>query len=65
MIFLYIVLAAVLLLIGALMVNTAVQASKAKKLQAPAAKPSDEAISHYAQRLAKMIQCKTVSVKDS
>lgn len=65
MIFLYVVLAAVLIFISILFINTAVKSSKAKKLTPPVSEPAEKEKEYYAQRLSKMIQCKTVSVKGS
>ncbi len=52
-------------LIAVLLLNTAVKTAKARKLTGsdPAAAP--EELEKYARTLAKMVQCKTVSVKDS
>lgn len=65
MIVFYIVLVLIALLVIALIINTAVSVSKARKLKEPSEKYSDEEINYYADRLSQMIKCKTVSVKNS
>lgn len=64
MVAVYIVLVVLAVLIIVLGVNTAVKTSKARKLTPSDAKYSQEELKYYADRLAKMIQCKTVSVKN-
>ena len=65
MIFLFVVLALLAVLLLILIVNTVFQCSKARKLVPSQQNHSDDEINYYAERLQKMIQCKTVSVKDS
>ena len=65
MIILFITLAMVLCLICVLAINTAVATKKARKLKEFKPFYNDKEIEYYATRLSKMIQCKTVSVKDS
>lgn len=48
-----------------LMIRTAAVTSKARKLSSSDLHFSDEEIKKYADRLSKMIKCKTVSIKDS
>ena len=63
MIVLYIILAIVALLLIVLLVNTAVKCSKARKLTPCKMEYTEDELNKYSERLAKMIQCKTVSVK--
>jgi len=65
MMVLYIILAVFALLLLVLMVNTALKCVKARKLVPYKAEYTEEELNHYASRLAKMIRCKTVSVKGS
>ncbi|MGN0520233.1 MAG: M20/M25/M40 family metallo-hydrolase [Candidatus Fimenecus sp.] len=65
MIVLYIVLALLALLILVLLGNTFAVSKKARKLTAAKSAHTESEIETYALRLRKMIQCKTVSVKDS
>lgn len=64
MIFVYIILAVILLFLCVIFTKTAVVKSKSKKLTKSKLSYTDEQIMYYAQRLQKMIQCKTVSKKD-
>lgn len=65
MIFLWVVLAVLIAFIAFLLINTAVKTKKARKLKESKIQYSEKEINYYANRLAKMIRCKTVSVKDS
>lgn len=65
MIVLVILAALIVLLLIVLAVNKIRNTSKAPKLQKAEKKFTDEEILRYAERLQKMIVCKTVSVKDS
>ena len=62
---LFIVLAIVLCLVAILVANTVITKNKARKLTEFKPFYNDEEIEYYVTRLQKMIQCKTVSVKDS
>ena len=59
------ILALLVILVTVLAVNTAKSAKKARKLTKFKPFYNDEEIEYYVNRLQKMIQCKTVSVKDS
>lgn len=63
--YLYIAAALVVLFTAVLLVRTAFICAKAQKLKAEPPKPDEARSLEYAQKLAKMIQCKTISVKDS
>lgn len=65
MIVLYIVLALLLVLIAALVIRTVVFTKKARRLAPEKENVSKEKSLEYAERLSKMIKCKTISVKDS
>lgn len=65
MIVFYCILAVILLLAAVLLINTAIKASKARKLVGEHPAFSEEELQPYAAALADMIRCKTVSVKDS
>lgn len=65
MIVLYIVLALLVVLLVVLLVNTVRKTSSARKLKPAETKFTDAQILAYAERLGKMIQCPTVSVKGS
>lgn len=65
MIFLYIILALAAVLIAVLIINNAAAISKSRKLEDSKEKFSAGELAHYAKRLQKVIQCKTVSVKGS
>lgn len=65
MIVLYIVFALIAVLLIVLLIHTAAIKKKARKLSPSKDTHTDDQVTFYAQRLAKMIQCKTVSVKDS
>ncbi len=65
MIALYSFLGLVAVLLAVLLVNTAISASKARKLTGSHPEATPEQLQAYALGLQKMIQCKTVSVKDS
>lgn len=65
MIVLYVILAAVAVLICCLLFNMTVKTKKAPKLSEFKPLYSDEEMKVYAERLSEMIRCKTVSVKDS
>lgn len=62
---LYGLLAALGILAAVLLVNTAVAVSKARKLSGEHPSFSQEELETYGETLARMIRCKTVSVKDS
>ncbi len=62
---LFTLLGIVIFLLAVLLVNTAIQTSKARKLDGPHPTAAPEALESYAQALQRMIQCQTVSVKDS
>ncbi len=61
---LYLVLA-LLLLVAVLVINTLVKTSKARKLTGTVPVTTREELEAYGAALQKMLQCKTVSVKDS
>ncbi len=65
MVVLFVVLAMVLVLIMVIAINTISATKKARKLTDFKPLYNDGEIEYYATRLQKMIQCKTVSVKDS
>ncbi len=65
MIVLYVVLALLVVLLAVLLINTARKTAGARKLRPAEMQYSDEDVQNYAERLGKMIQCPTVSVKDS
>lgn len=65
MIILFIILAIVLCLVAILVANTVIAKNRARKLTEFKPFYNDEEIEYYVTRLQKMIQCKTVSVKDS
>lgn len=65
MIALYIVLAALALLIAVLVIRTFTFTAKARKLAPEKENVTPEKALEYAERLSRMIQCRTVSVKDS
>lgn len=65
MIVLYIVLTMLILLLAVLLINTVRKTAHARKLKPAASAFTDAEVMHYAERLGKMIQCQTVSVKDS
>ncbi len=64
MIILFVVLAIVLCLFFVLVINTVVATKKARKLTEFKPFYNEKEIEYYVTRLGKMIQCKTVSVKD-
>ena len=61
----YVILAALAGLIAVLFINTAIKCACARKLQGPMPEFSEEELALYGKTLQEMIQCKTVSVKDS
>ena len=65
MVVLYIILALIVVLVVVLTAKTLIASKKARKLGDFKPFYSDDEIKYYAARLQKMIQCKTVSVKDS
>lgn len=65
MIVLYVILAALAVLAAVLGVNVARGSKKAPKLSEGKTYYSEQETEEYCKRLARMIQCKTVSVKDS
>ena len=65
MVILYGFLALLAILVAVLLINTAIAASKTRKLAGSHPEFSKEELSVYGQALARMIRCKTVSVKDS
>lgn len=65
MIILYCILAVILILAAILLINTAVKASKARKLTGAHPVFSEEQLQPYAAAISDMIRCKTISVKDS
>ena len=65
MIILFSVLAIVLCLVAILLANTIIAKNKARKLAEFKPFYNEQEIEYYTTRLQKMIQCKTVSVKDS
>ena len=65
MIFLVLILVLVLLLIAILTINTIKASKNARKLSEFKPFYNEKEIEYYVNRLGKMIQCKTVSVKDS
>lgn len=62
---LYGLLAVLVLLVAALLINTALAASKARKLQGAHPGFSDGELAIYGQSFARMLRCKTVSVQGS
>lgn len=62
---LFIVLTLILCLIAVFVFNTVMAKKKARKLSEFKPFYKDDEIKYYASRLQKMIQCKTISVKDS
>lgn len=65
MIVVCVILCAIIIFIAALAIITVNHGSKFRKLTESNREYTDEQLNFYASRLAKMIQCKTVSVKDS
>lgn len=65
MIVLYSILAIVVILVVVLFVNTAVVSSKARKLEGEHPTFSDSELEVYGKTFSRMLQCATVSVKDS
>lgn len=64
-IILAVLLGALILFLIVLLLNTAVRSVCARRLTTSPKAPDAERCQHYAQRLSRMIQCRTVSVKDS
>ncbi len=62
---LYVILGIIICFVVVLLINTAVVTSKARKLGTYKYWKTEEEQMEYAQRLAKMIRCKTVSVENS
>ena len=60
-----IVLAIILIFIVVLLINTFRVCAKARKLEGPHPTFTDEELKAYAETFSRMLQCKTVSVKDS
>ena len=65
MLFVYILLGFLGILLVVLLLNTWIQVSKASKLVGSMPEAADEDLKKYAETLQKMIQCRTVSVKDA
>lgn len=65
MLFVYILLGFLGILLVVLLLNTWVQVSKARRLVGAMPEAADEDLKKYAETLQKMIQCRTVSVKDA
>lgn len=65
MIVLYLVPGLLLALILVLLINTVIQTSRARKLNGSKPETTEEELQRYAEGLAEMLRCKTVSVKDS
>ena len=65
MIVLYAILGAVGVLLAVLLVNTALKTARARKLQGNPPVCSPEELEQYGVALQAMLQCKTISVKDS
>lgn len=65
MIFLYIILALLVVFIGVLLINTALVNARGRKLGEYVYWKDEKEQKEYAERLAKMIRCKTVSVQGS
>lgn len=65
MIILYTILAIVLLLVAVLLLNTVLQTRNARKLEGDHPVFTDEQLDAYAKTFSRMLQCATVSVKDS
>ena len=61
----YVILAAILVLLAVLLVNTSIKTSKARKLEGTHPTFSDEELDQYAKTFSRMLRCATVSVKDS
>lgn len=61
----YIILGILAVFLGALLVNTAAVSARARKLTGSKPNPSEETLEKYAEGMAEMLRCKTVSVKDS
>ena len=60
-----VVVALILIFVAVLMINTALASKKARKLTEFKPLYNEKEVEYYVTRLQKMIQCKTVSVKDS
>ena len=65
MIILYTILAAILVLVAVLLLNTVLQTRNARKLEGDHPTFTDEQLDTYAKTFSRMLQCATVSVKDS
>ena len=65
MIVLYVVLALIVLLLAVLLINTALQTGKARKLEGEHPAFTEEELSVYGKTFSRMLSCATVSVKDS
>ena len=65
MIILYMILAVILALAAVLLLNTALQTRKARKLEGQHPTFTDAELETYGNTFARMLQCATVSVKDS
>lgn len=65
MLILYIILGLLVLLVGALLINTVIATAKARKLSGDHPSFTEEELASYGKGLQEMIRCKTVSVKDS
>ncbi len=59
------ILGLIIALIAALLINTAIKTSKARKLVGSHPEFTQEELENYGRSLQEMIRCKTVSVKDS
>ena len=65
MIIVYLILAVLAILLAVLLGNTAVQTAKTRKLAGGPPKASQEELTQYGEVMQAMLQCKTISVKDS
>ena len=64
MIILYVILAALAVLVGALLLNTALSARNARKLEGQHPTFTEEELELYGKTFSRMLQCATVSVQD-
>lgn len=65
MVVLYIILGVIAALLAVLLINTFQVSGKARKLSGSKPAATEEALAKYAEGMARMLRCKTVSVKDS
>ena len=65
MIVVYVILAAIAALFAVLLANTAIKTAKMRKLTRKTPECSEAELEKYGKAMQEMLQCKTVSVKDS